>query len=57
MEEESGSCELRATAPSPDRYEFKLPSDRYDAFIGLFDAGSKPRPRLERLLAEAIVLE
>ncbi len=40
-----------------DRSEFRLSAKQYDAFIAALDAPSKPRPRLERLLKTASVLE
>lgn len=40
-----------------DRREFRLSAKQYDAFVAALDAPSKPRPRLEKLLKTASVLE
>jgi len=40
-----------------DRREFQLRAKQYDAFVAALDAPSKPRPRLEKLLKTASVLE
>lgn len=40
-----------------DRREFRLSAKQYDAFVAALDAPSKPRPRLEKLLTTASVLE
>jgi uncharacterized protein (DUF1778 family) len=40
-----------------DRREFQLSAKQYDAFVAALDAPSKPRPRLEKLLKTASVLE
>jgi uncharacterized protein (DUF1778 family) len=40
-----------------DRREFRLSARQYDAFVAALDAPSKPRPRLEKLLKTASVLE
>ncbi len=40
-----------------DRREFRLSAKQYDAFVAALDAPSKPRPRLEKLLQTASVLE
>jgi uncharacterized protein (DUF1778 family) len=40
-----------------DRREFRLSARQYDAFVAALDAPAKPRPRLEKLLTTASVLE
>lgn len=40
-----------------DRRDFRLSAKQYDAFVAALDAPSKPRPRLEKLLKTASVLE
>jgi uncharacterized protein (DUF1778 family) len=40
-----------------DRREFRLNAKQYDRFIAALDAPTKPRPRLEQLIALPSVLE
>ena len=40
-----------------NRHEFRLNAKQYDAFVAALDAPAKPRPRLEKLLKTASVVE
>jgi uncharacterized protein (DUF1778 family) len=40
-----------------DRREFRLSAKQYDAFVAALESPTKPRPRLEKLLATPSALE
>ena len=47
----------RAEEVLADRREFRLPPDRWNAFVELLDRPPVDKPRLRRLLAESSILE
>jgi uncharacterized protein (DUF1778 family) len=47
----------RAQDVLAERREFRLPPDRWDAFVAMLDRPAVARPRLRRLLTEPSVLD
>lgn len=47
----------RAEDVLADRREFRLPPDRWNAFVGMLDRSPVEKPRLRRLLTEPSILE
>jgi uncharacterized protein (DUF1778 family) len=47
----------RAEDVLADRREFRLPPDRWNAFVELLDQQPVEKPRLRRLLTEPSILE
>lgn len=51
------SALARAEEALPDRRQFGLDAEQWQAFLTALDAPARPLPRLERLMAEPSVFE